>query len=132
MKFTKCSRDRKEAGGNARVTGFANLADNLALSSGFAGGIAGCVAKSAIAPLDRVKILFQTSHAEFAKYAGKLNAHFHLLRTKVVELTCRHTDGVGQCHWPDIPLWWLPRSLSGSFSYLAEDLSVCRDQVYGV
>ncbi|KAK4686564.1 hypothetical protein P7C73_g3562, partial [Tremellales sp. Uapishka_1] len=40
------------------------------LSSGVAGGISGCVAKTAIAPLDRVKILFQTSNAEFRKYAG--------------------------------------------------------------
>ncbi|KAK9369336.1 mitochondrial carrier domain-containing protein [Lipomyces kononenkoae] len=40
------------------------------LRSGFAGGVAGCAAKSIIAPLDRVKILFQTSSPEFAKYAG--------------------------------------------------------------
>ncbi|WWC85504.1 uncharacterized protein L201_000368 [Kwoniella dendrophila CBS 6074] len=40
------------------------------LTSGVAGGIAGCVAKTAIAPLDRVKILFQTSNVDFRKFAG--------------------------------------------------------------
>ncbi|TKY88542.1 hypothetical protein EX895_002531 [Sporisorium graminicola] len=44
---------------------------NYVLRSGFAGGIAGCVAKSAIAPLDRVKILFQAQNPEFQKYSGK-------------------------------------------------------------
>lgn len=60
------------------------------LRSGIAGGVAGCVvgvchsaitpdgphayllqAKTAIAPLDRVKILFQTSNVEFKQYAGR-------------------------------------------------------------
>jgi solute carrier family 25 protein 16 len=40
------------------------------IKSGIAGGLAGCAAKTAVAPLDRVKILFQTSNPQFAKYSG--------------------------------------------------------------
>lgn len=38
--------------------------------SGVAGGIAACAAKTVVAPLDRVKILFQASNPQFQKYTG--------------------------------------------------------------
>ncbi|KAJ1852529.1 coenzyme A transporter [Coemansia sp. RSA 720] len=41
------------------------------------GGVAGCTAKTVVAPLDRVKILFQTHNAKFTKYTG---THFGLFK----------------------------------------------------
>lgn len=46
------------------------------IRSGFAGGFAGCVAKTVVAPLDRVKILFQASNPEFRHYAGSWSGAF--------------------------------------------------------
>lgn len=38
--------------------------------SGVAGGLAACAAKTIVAPLDRVKILFQANNPQFQKYTG--------------------------------------------------------------
>ena len=43
------------------------------IRSGIAGGISGSCAKTLIAPLDRIKILFQTSNPHYAKYSGSLS-----------------------------------------------------------
>lgn len=42
------------------------------MRSAIAGGISGSCAKTLIAPLDRIKLLFQTSNPHYTKYAGSL------------------------------------------------------------
>ncbi|KAK0187949.1 mitochondrial carrier [Armillaria mellea] len=54
--------------------------------SALAGGFAGGVAKTAVAPLDRIKILFQTQNREFTRFSGSwrgaYNALEHIVRTQ--------------------------------------------------
>ncbi|PBK74815.1 mitochondrial carrier [Armillaria solidipes] len=56
------------------------------LRSALAGGFAGGVAKTAVAPLDRIKILFQTQNREFTRFSGSwrgaYNALEHIVRTQ--------------------------------------------------
>lgn len=51
-----------------------------AVRSGVAGGIAACAAKTVVGPLDRVKILFQASNPEFAKYTGSWTGALKAMR----------------------------------------------------
>ncbi|EJT52006.1 coenzyme A transporter [Trichosporon asahii var. asahii CBS 2479] len=66
------------------------------ITSGIVGGIAGCVAKTAIAPLDRVKILFQTSNSDFRKYAGTADMSENTTYN-------RHACWFDPCYGQDIP-----------------------------
>lgn len=50
------------------------------IRSGIAGGLAGCAAKTVVGPLDRVKILFQASNPQFAKYTGSWFGVFAAMR----------------------------------------------------
>lgn len=50
------------------------------LKTGFAGGMAAVVAKTAVGPLDRVKLLFQANSPKFAKYSGSWSGMFVALR----------------------------------------------------
>lgn len=50
------------------------------MRSGVAGGLAACAAKTVVGPLDRVKILFQASNPEFAKYTGTWTGALRAMR----------------------------------------------------
>ncbi|OKL57620.1 hypothetical protein UA08_06977 [Talaromyces atroroseus] len=63
------SKDRVD-GTSKDVTQVDTRSLDYILRSGLAGGLAGCAGKTVVAPLDRVKILFQASNPQFAKYSG--------------------------------------------------------------
>jgi len=86
---------------------------NKVLRSGLAGGVAGCVAKTAVAPLDRVKILFQASNPDFQKYAGSWSGAFRA----VVEIY--QESGVRGL---------FSRSLCNPSTHI----SICSDKVHGL
>jgi solute carrier family 25 protein 16 len=56
------------------------------------GGIAGCVAKTAIAPFDRVKLLFQVSNPSFRQFAAYWLGPFQAIRT------IYHQEGFIACY----------------------------------
>ncbi|KAL4864013.1 hypothetical protein BDV12DRAFT_20067 [Aspergillus spectabilis] len=75
--------ESKESGGGTasqtKKTADKHSVDHL-LRSGLAGGIAGVAGKTTIAPLDRVKILFQTRNPHFEGYIGSWTGFGRALR----------------------------------------------------
>jgi hypothetical protein len=63
-----------------------------ALKAFIAGGLAGCCAKTVIAPFDRIKILFQTRNPYFLHYAGMLSASniSHISMKTLIHLISRY------------------------------------------
>lgn len=50
-----------------------------------AGGLAGCAAKTCVAPLDRVKILFQTNNPHYSKYSGSVKGIYKTMNSIYAE-----------------------------------------------
>ncbi|KAI4227697.1 MAG: hypothetical protein L6R36_002184 [Xanthoria steineri] len=68
LPYSKDTTVAVQAGSSSQRQNKQNL--DYVLRTGLAGGLAGCAAKTIVGPLDRVKILFQASNPQFAKYTG--------------------------------------------------------------
>lgn len=65
---------------DAKQKGVPKQSLDYAARSGIAGGLAACAAKTVVGPLDRVKILFQASNPQFAKYTGSWSGAIRAIR----------------------------------------------------
>lgn len=96
-------------------------------------------AKSAIAPLDRVKILFQTSNADFRKFAGKSSLPCTHVRPRLwargvqeCSLTYRHTHGAAARHRADLLDAGRGGALPGPLDDAVAGVPIRGHQVHGV
>jgi solute carrier family 25 protein 16 len=91
-----------------------------------AGGIAGCVAKTAVAPLDRVKILFQGSNPTVKHFAGSFFGGFRAIWWIGQEQGIR---GIYKGHQATL-LRIFPYAALNYMCYEQYKRALCRQQIY--